>query len=247
MSIASSFGVQTNQNCTDHSLSQQGVQTIEIVSGRSFRAPDVLKHITSLILQVQTTLFDEHLRSILKKWTRCGRSASALWNGSSWPQFSTGIRFLLFPKQIFRFLLIIFVSAVMLVTSGLVLVGRMAQWSYDNPDEAFFNLWLLLSVLSRGLISPFSTRVFILFFTLLCTNKCVAPRLSTSAAARSIHRDNILAPLTRYEHYDLCLTNQQHLCDGEVVKYWRSVTTTLIWLVTASAHSPCDFSLSLCE
>ncbi|CAB3398167.1 unnamed protein product [Caenorhabditis bovis] len=37
-----------------------------------------------------------------------------------------------------RFLLIIFVSAVIIVTAGLILVGRMAQYSYDHPDDQFF-------------------------------------------------------------------------------------------------------------
>ncbi|CAI4228557.1 unnamed protein product [Auanema sp. JU1783] len=37
-----------------------------------------------------------------------------------------------------RFLLILFISAVVLITAGLVVVGKMAQYSYDNPDHSFF-------------------------------------------------------------------------------------------------------------
>ncbi|KAK6041769.1 hypothetical protein COOONC_20726, partial [Cooperia oncophora] len=37
-----------------------------------------------------------------------------------------------------RFLLLLFISAVVLITMGLVVVGKMAQFSYDHPDEAFF-------------------------------------------------------------------------------------------------------------
>lgn len=37
-----------------------------------------------------------------------------------------------------RFLLLLFISAVVLITMGLVVVGKMAQFSYDNPDSAFF-------------------------------------------------------------------------------------------------------------
>ena len=43
-------------------------------------------------------------------------------------------------REMSRFLLIIFVMAVLLITAGLVLVGKMAQYSYDNPDEAFFSI-----------------------------------------------------------------------------------------------------------
>ncbi|CAI2353796.1 unnamed protein product [Caenorhabditis sp. 36 PRJEB53466] len=39
-----------------------------------------------------------------------------------------------------RFLLIIFVAAVLIVTAGLILVGRMAQYSYDHPDDKFFQV-----------------------------------------------------------------------------------------------------------
>ncbi|UMM34994.1 hypothetical protein L5515_007816 [Caenorhabditis briggsae] len=39
-----------------------------------------------------------------------------------------------------RFLLIVFVGAVLIVTSGLILVGRMAQYSYDHPDDQFFHV-----------------------------------------------------------------------------------------------------------
>ncbi|CAA98507.1 Acetylcholine receptor subunit alpha-type deg-3 [Caenorhabditis elegans] len=39
-----------------------------------------------------------------------------------------------------RFLLIVFVGAVVIVTAGLILVGRMAQYSYDHPDDRFFNV-----------------------------------------------------------------------------------------------------------
>ncbi|VDL84342.1 unnamed protein product [Nippostrongylus brasiliensis] len=37
-----------------------------------------------------------------------------------------------------RFLLLLFISAVVLITMGLVVVGKMAQFSYDHPDESFF-------------------------------------------------------------------------------------------------------------
>uniref|UniRef100_A0A158P9H4 Acetylcholine receptor subunit alpha-type acr-16 n=1 Tax=Angiostrongylus cantonensis TaxID=6313 RepID=A0A158P9H4_ANGCA len=36
-----------------------------------------------------------------------------------------------------RFLLLIFITVVMLITMGLVVVGKLAQLSYDNPDEPF--------------------------------------------------------------------------------------------------------------
>ncbi|CAD6193388.1 unnamed protein product [Caenorhabditis auriculariae] len=39
-----------------------------------------------------------------------------------------------------RFLLIVFVTAVVLVTLGLILVGRMAQYSYDHPENQFFSV-----------------------------------------------------------------------------------------------------------
>ncbi|KAK5982707.1 hypothetical protein GCK32_008840 [Trichostrongylus colubriformis] len=37
-----------------------------------------------------------------------------------------------------RLLLLLFIAAVVLITMGLVVVGKMAQFSYDHPDEAFF-------------------------------------------------------------------------------------------------------------
>uniref|UniRef100_A0A8R1DUR4 Uncharacterized protein n=1 Tax=Caenorhabditis japonica TaxID=281687 RepID=A0A8R1DUR4_CAEJA len=39
-----------------------------------------------------------------------------------------------------RFLLIVFVGSVIIVTAGLIVVGRMAQYSYDHPDDKFFNV-----------------------------------------------------------------------------------------------------------
>ncbi|CAI5451819.1 unnamed protein product [Caenorhabditis angaria] len=39
-----------------------------------------------------------------------------------------------------RFLLILFVTAVIIVTAGLILVGRMAQYSYDHPEDQFFEV-----------------------------------------------------------------------------------------------------------
>ncbi|CAJ0608001.1 unnamed protein product [Cylicocyclus nassatus] len=37
-----------------------------------------------------------------------------------------------------RFLLLLFIAAVILITMGMVVVGKMAQFSYDNPDATFF-------------------------------------------------------------------------------------------------------------
>ncbi|VDK57222.1 unnamed protein product [Cylicostephanus goldi] len=37
-----------------------------------------------------------------------------------------------------RFLLLLFIAAVVLITMGMVVVGKMAQFSYDNPDATFF-------------------------------------------------------------------------------------------------------------
>ncbi|PAV84158.1 hypothetical protein WR25_17163 [Diploscapter pachys] len=37
-----------------------------------------------------------------------------------------------------RFLLIVFILAVLIVTSGLIIVGKMAQYSYDHPEDPYF-------------------------------------------------------------------------------------------------------------